>query len=112
LTGWEHRSFSSIRITGAPCGTWTAFRETWNSEGDDTLLVGGSGEFANLLTVRRPHGNNNWNDRISQIIFNRGPVPNNRSDNYTVFPSGSRTYNVGNGETDQLDTSNPNWGSC
>jgi hypothetical protein len=109
LQGWEHRSASSIRIQGFADTDWNAFLETVNFQGDDVLYMQGNGELANLVGVRRPHGNNQWNDRISQILFNVGAPPNH-GENNTVLYHGTRKYDVGNDEEDELDSTNPNWG--
>lgn len=110
LTGWEHRSASSIRIEGFADTDWNAFLETVNFQGDDVLFTQGNGELANLVSLRRPHGNNNWNDRISQIGFNSS-LDAAPLENTTILYHGRRSYGVGNDTVDELDSSNPNWGT-
>jgi hypothetical protein len=110
LTGWEHRSASSIRIEGFADTDWNAFYETVDGQGDDILFVQGNGELANLVGVKRPHGNNQWNDRISQILFNV-EYGGGAGENNTVLKHGSRSYTSGDDERLELDSSNPNWGT-
>lgn len=73
LGGWEYRSASSLRLTGFADTDWNAFFESPTDFGDDMLYMQGKGELADLGQVARPHGNNNWNDRISQISFGLAP---------------------------------------
>jgi hypothetical protein len=112
LNGWEYKSASSVRLTGFGDGDWTAFFETPDNFGDDTLYLQGNGELANLANVERPHGSNNWNDIISQIQFGLGPNPGApvTIENSTELDHGTRRYRVGNKGWWQLDNSNPGWG--
>jgi hypothetical protein len=96
-------------VEGFGDGDWNAFFETADDYGDDQLYLQGNGELANLPGVARPHGNNNWNDRIAQVKF--GVAPPQQIDNCTVLSHGSRRYKMGSDDWDELDSSNPGWGA-
>lgn len=110
LPDWQHRSASSFRISGMSDDAYTVFLETVNGQGDDELWVQGNGQLKDLRGVARPHGNNNWNDRISQILVNRG-TPGGSNDNRTILYHGRRDYTDGNNPMRNLGPDNPNWGS-
>jgi hypothetical protein len=78
---------SSVKIF---TNEWVVLWENVNyQEGEDQLWIAPAGdgfgwEIADLRQVPRPHGNNNWNDRIRCVAFpGRGPTGDN--DNRTII---------------------------
>ena len=90
---------------------WNAFFETVDDTGDDQLYVQGNGELANFHTILRPHGNNHWGDRISQVKVGLAPPAGLVTENSTVLYHGRRDYADNHGPLKQLNGSNPNWGT-
>jgi hypothetical protein len=89
------RQASSIKITNDP-NKWTIFWETKNYDsGDDQLWVQGSRTFRDLTQVSRPHGNNQWNDRISAVSF-ADTLPDTNDENRTICPAGNACVNQPN----------------
>ena len=108
FSGWQNRSASSIRVQGFGDNDWNAFFETANNSGDDQLYLQGNGELNNLHTIARPHGNNHWGDRISQVQV--AVAPSGSNENQTILSHGTRNYVDGNHGNKQLDNTNPRWG--
>lgn len=104
---WQNRSASSLKVEGFRDDDWNAFFESANNYGDDQLYLQGNGELANLHTLARPHGNNHWGDRISQVQIGVAPAGDN--DNQTILYHGRRDYVDGHQGNRQLDGSNPGW---
>ena len=81
------RAASSLRVTNDP-NKWTILWESKNYDtGDDQLWIQGSRSIPNLLQVKRPHGNNQWNDRISGVSF-ADALPDADDENRTICPAG------------------------
>jgi hypothetical protein len=100
---------SSIRIEGSAPGTFTVLWEARGFDGgDDALWLEGNGELHNLHTLRRPHGNNHWGDRVSGVSFQA--APQGSTENRTILYHGRRDYTDGEHGLRQLDATNPNWG--
>jgi len=73
---------------------WITFWESPNfNEGDDSLWIAPSGNgmfwpLDNLHTLRRPHGNNHWGDRIRAVSFS-GPPTGSNENRTIIHPDGS-----------------------
>src|SRR5215467_265763 len=112
LTDWEYRSADTIKIEGFNDTDWNCFFESTQNFGDDQLYIQGNGELSRLGSVVRPHGNNNWADRIASIRFGLAPDMSNPRivENSTRISHGSRRYAVGTNGFYELDSGNPLWG--
>jgi hypothetical protein len=107
LTGWQDKSASSIKIEGFKSTDCNAFYESSGDDGSDQLYTEGNGAFANLHVITRPHGNNHWGDRISQVCV--GKIPMGDKQNQTIFNCNNKTYSNGTKNIATLDEKNPGW---
>jgi hypothetical protein len=88
-----YREVSSLKVENENT-KWVVFWESKNfDDGDDQLWIQGSRTIKNLHTLRRPHGNNHWGDRIEAVSFSDvGPQGDN--DNRTVCFFGKRCVDL------------------
>lgn len=76
------RQASSIEVFGPH---WITFWESPNYDaGDDSLWIapppaGRMWKLDDLTNVPRPHGNNQWNDRIDGVSFSGAPTGSNEN---------------------------------
>lgn len=112
--GGDNPQASSIRIY---TNEWVTFWESPNyDQGDDQLWVAPPGNgrmwiIPNLPGFWRPHGNNNWNDRIKGVSF-PGQGPSGDLDNIVILNAdGSLSGNLGLLAEEELERAASNHGA-